>query len=304
LIDVIVRASAFILCIITGYVFKRFGFFNKSDFRLISRIVLTITLPCAVITNFMKLNVPLYLIWVVPIGFLCNVIMSSLGWLLGRRHGTERQAFNIINFSGYNIGCFTMPYVQSFLGPIGVVSTCLFDAGNALMCVGGTYAIASNMVGKGETKGILPIIKKTFTSVPLWSYLIMLVISAMHLPLPKVVLSFAEIVGSANGFLAMLMLGIGFELKLPKGQGMRVAQVLLTRYGVAVVVSLLLYFLLPFELEVRQAMALVSFAPVSAVAAAYTERIDGDVALSASTNSMSIIISIVILTALMLFFGY
>ena len=65
MMDVMTRASAFILCIAAGYLFKRAGFFKKEDFRLISRIVLTITLPCAVITNFMKLNVPLYLIWVV-----------------------------------------------------------------------------------------------------------------------------------------------------------------------------------------------------------------------------------------------
>jgi predicted permease len=111
-----------------------------------------------------------------------------------------------------------MPYVQSFLGPAGVVSTCLFDAGNALLCVGGTYAVAANMVGKSQQRGFWPIVKKTFSSVPLWSYLIMLVISALHLPLPRVVLTFADIVGSANGFLAMLMLGIGFEIQLPRGR--------------------------------------------------------------------------------------
>lgn len=303
MMDVMTRASAFILCIAAGYLFKRAGFFKKEDFRLISRIVLTITLPCAVITNFMKLNVPLYLIWVVPIGFFCNVLMSGLGWLLGRRHGKERQAFNIINFSGYNIGCFTMPYVQSFLGPAGVVSTCLFDAGNALLCVGGTYAVAANMVGKSQQRGFWPIVKKTFSSVPLWSYLIMLVISALHLPLPRVVLTFADIVGSANGFLAMLMLGIGFEIQLPKGQGARIAQILAVRYGVAVLVSAALFFLLPFDLEIRQAMALVAFAPVSAVCAAYTERIGGDVALSACTNSISILVSIAVLTAMILMFG-
>lgn len=303
MIDVIIRASAFILCIAAGYIFKRFGFFNKEDFQRISRIVLTITLPCAVITNFMKMDMANYLVWIVPIGFLCNVLMSGIGYFLGKRHGKERQAFNVINFSGYNIGCFTMPYVQSFLGPAGVVATCLFDAGNALLCVGATYAIASGIVGKNESKGILPIIKKTFTSVPLWSYLIMLVISMMHFRLPRVILTFADIVGSANGFLAMLMLGIGFEITLPKGQGKRIAQIILIRYGVAVLVSAALYFMLPFELEIRQAMALVAFAPVSAVCAAYTERIDGDVPLSACSNSISILCSIVCLTGLIMLFG-
>ena len=30
----------------------------------------------------------------------------------------------MINFSGYNIGCFTLPFIQSFIGPAGVVATC------------------------------------------------------------------------------------------------------------------------------------------------------------------------------------
>lgn len=33
----------------------------------------------------------------------------------------------ISNFSGK----FTIPFVQSFLGPVGVITTSLFDAGNA-----------------------------------------------------------------------------------------------------------------------------------------------------------------------------
>lgn len=60
------------------------------------------------------------------------------------------QAFNIINFSGYNIGCFTLPFIQSFIGPAGVVATCLFDAGNSVMCTGATYSIAKAAAGGKE----------------------------------------------------------------------------------------------------------------------------------------------------------
>ena len=35
---------------------------------------------------------------------------------------------------------------------LGVVVTCLFDAGNAVMCTGGSYALTSKVVGgKGQT---------------------------------------------------------------------------------------------------------------------------------------------------------
>ena len=56
------------------------------------------------------------------------------------------------------------------------------------------------------------------------------------------------------------------------------------------------YELLPFSLEVRQAMALVSLGPISAVAPAFTGKLKGDVEMSSAINSLSIIISIVLLT--------
>ena len=61
-----------------------------------------------------------------------------------------RQDFYVFNLAGYNIGCFTLPFAQSFLGPFAVVATCMFDVGNSIMCTGGTYALTSGLVHTGE----------------------------------------------------------------------------------------------------------------------------------------------------------
>ena len=66
----------------------------------------------------------------------------------------ENRAFDVLNLPGYNIGLFAMPFVQSFLGPVGVVTTSLFDTGNAFICLGGSYGIASSIkAGKGFSIG-------------------------------------------------------------------------------------------------------------------------------------------------------
>lgn len=57
----------------------------------------------------------------------------------------EQQAFGILNLSGYNIGNFTMPFVQSFLGPIGVITTSVYDVGNAFVCLGGAFRGATSI---------------------------------------------------------------------------------------------------------------------------------------------------------------
>ena len=80
------------------------------------------------------------MLWLVALGALCNVLMVATGY--GMTYGKARQerAFSMLNLSGYNIGTFAMPFVAGFLPPTGFLATCLFDAGNAIMCTGGTYS--------------------------------------------------------------------------------------------------------------------------------------------------------------------
>jgi len=295
---VLMKAASFVMIIVLGYFLKRIGFFKQADFNLISRMVLNITLPCAVITSFEELSLETSLLILVGIGVVCNLVMIGTGYMVSRRRTHTEKAFNMINFSGYNIGCFTLPYVQNFLGPAGVVATCLFDAGNSVLCTGGTYSIASAVANKEKTT-VAPFLKKMFSSVPMDTYLIMLALSLLHITLPKGVTSFTGIVGQANGFLAMLMIGIGFELQLEKSQVAKILKAIMIRYGMAVLFAAGFYFLLPLPLEVRLVLVLIAFAPISAVCTAFTQKCGGNVAMSSTLNSLSILISIVLMTSLM-----
>ena len=48
----------------------------------------------------------------------------------------------MLNLPGYNIGTFALPFTQSFLGPVGVLTTSIFDLGNAIICFGASFSIA------------------------------------------------------------------------------------------------------------------------------------------------------------------
>ena len=141
------------------------------------------------------------------------------------------------------------------------------------------------------------ILLKLFSSVPFDAYVIMTVLALLKIQLPAVILSFAETAGSANGFIALLMLGIGFEIQMEKEKIAQIIKILATRYGLALLMALGFYFLTPFGLEMRQALAIVSLGPISSVAPAFTGALNGDVELASAVNSLSIIISIVAITA-------
>ena len=128
----------------------------------------------------------------------------------------------------------------------------------------------------------------------------MTILAVLRVSLPEVVVSYAGTVGSANAFLALLMIGIGFEIRLGREKLARLAKILILRYGLAVFMAVAAYQFLPFDLDVRRAMALVALGPVSSVATAYTGRLEGDVELASAINSLSIVTSIVMLTGALL----
>ena len=128
----------------------------------------------------------------------------------------------------------------------------------------------------------------------------MIVLSLANLSLPKAVVSLAEIIGNANAFVAMLMLGVGFKLFGDSKQKGTIVKYLLIRYGVATLFALGCFYLLPFSLEVRQALVILAFGPIASAVPAFTEEIDGDLGLSSALNSISIVCSIVIIVGILL----
>lgn len=137
------------------------------------------------------------------------------------------------------------------------------------------------------------------TSVPFMAYIIMLILNLSGFRLPGVVLSFADIIKNANTFMAILMIGVGFELKTDRKHLWQILKILLVRYGIAAILGLVFYFLLPFSLELRQTLVLLVFSPISLAVPAFTGEMKLDVGLSSTVNSLSILCSLAIMTTLM-----
>lgn len=293
---VITKAVAFVGIILMGYLLKRGGFFQIKDFQLISRIVIYITLPAAIVSNFSKIRMDYSLLSICIFGIVCNLVTITAGYLMNASKGGEKKAFAMLNMSGYNVGNFTMPFVQNFLNPVGFATTSLFDAGNSVMCTGLTYSLADMAANGGGKASVKSVIKKLFSSVPFDTYVTMTVLSVCKIKLPSLLISFADTAGNANAFLALLMLGIGFEIRLEKEKLNQIVSVLAIRYGLAIIMAFAFYYFLPFEIDVRCALAIVSLGPVSSVAPAFTSALHGDVETASAINSLSIIISTIAIT--------
>ena len=298
MLDIVTRAGSFVAIILLGYFLKKIGFFKQEDFTILSRITIRITLPAAIITNFAGKQIDMSLLSLVLLAIGCGLLYILIGFFLNRKKSRADQAFAMLNLPGYNIGTFVIPFAQSFLGPMGVVATSLFDTGNAVICLGGAFSVAS-MVKDGTGFSFKRIGKALAKSVPFVCYVTMLLLNLLHLSAPGFVMSCAGIIGNANAFMAMLMIGVGFKLEGDRSQIRTIVKMLSIRYGIGAILACIFYFLLPFELEIRQALVILALSPIGSAVPGFTGEMKGDVGLSSALNSISIVLSIVITVTLL-----
>lgn len=303
MLPILLKSGSFIFFIALGYFLKTVGFFGKEDYKIPVKIVANITLPCSVLVSFAAYQPDLSLLTIVGLGFGMNCLMLLVGYLLSRRKPRNTRAVWLNCTPGYNIGAFAMPFVQSFLSPASLVGACLFDVGNALMCNGTTYAISKNILNGTKGLNLKGIVNTLLRSVPFLAYALMLVITIFHIPIPQRVVDFVAPAANANPFVAMLMVGMMLDLRLEKFQLKDIFGIIGIRFAAGVVASLAFYSLLPLPLEIRQALAILVFAPVSMVSTAFTPNAGGDPAIAACVNSVSILICIPSILTLLILFG-
>lgn len=299
MLDILIKALCYISFIVLGFLLRKRGFFGENAFSVLSGIVINITLPAALIANAAGRSISVSMLILPLLGLGGGILYMAAAALLHCRKPKAQQAFAVLNTPGYNIGTFAMPFTQGFLGPMAVAATSLFDVGNAFVCLGGSFGIAS-AIKAGEGFNPRRIFRALGHSVPFLTHIITVSMNLLEIPIPAPVVTWASIAGNANPFLAMLMIGVGFRLSGNRSQIGTILRILLTRFSIAAVLALCYYFLLPFALEVRQALVILCFSPIGVAVPGFTAELGEDTGLSSAINSISIVVGIVIIVALLL----
>lgn len=298
MLDILTRAGSFVAIIILGYCLRKIGFFKAEDFTVLSRMVIRLTLPAAIVMNFVGKRIDVSMLSLGLLGLVTGLLYAGLGFLTNLRNSRDRKAFEMLNLSGYNIGTFMLPFAQNFLGSAGILTTSMFDIGNSFICLGGAHSLAA-MVKDGNGFSIKRVLIAMVTSVPLMTYVVMITMNLTHIPVPGFVISFAELIANSNAFMAMLMIGVGFKLECNRSQIGQITKLLSIRYILSIILALIFYFVLPLDLEIRQTLVILCFSPIASAAPAFTGELKGNVGLSSALNSISIVISIVITITLL-----
>lgn len=289
------------LIILIGYGLKRINLLSKADGGTLSTIILNVTLPAAIIVNLADLQIQTNLLILLLAGFLLNCLMILIGAVASKRKKTVEREFFMYSVSGYNVGNFTLPFLQSFF-PVAVPLLAMFDMGNSIMLAGGSTVAIDKIVGEKAPVTILGIGKKLLKSIPFSAYLLMLILRSGEIVLPTSLIDILKVMAEANTFLSMFMVGLYLELNLPRKSYSLVTKTLGVRYGCGLILFALFYFLpIPHTMKIVLCLLSVSpiptFSVINSVKAGMSEEIVG------FTSSISFIIGLFFMTLALLLIG-
>lgn len=240
--NILLKASSFVFIIFLGYFLKKKKFFSQEDSKFVNKTVINIILPSAIISSFGSFQKDNSLFILVFLGLLCNLTLIFLGYIFSRKKDSKIKALYMLNFSGYNIGAFTLPFIQNFLGSFGVIAICMFDVGNSISCTGGSYALTTMAINDSNEKNSLKnIFEKLYKSVPFMTYILMLILAIIGIKIPAPIISITSLIGAANGFMAMLMVGLMFEISFKWDYISKAFFILIIRYIFAGITAFIFY---------------------------------------------------------------
>lgn len=295
---ILTRALFFFLLIVLAYVLKKAGFLKSDDSKALGKLILYITLPSAVISGFSSFSFTALLLLIPLISFAANIALEAIGYILAKGKRDSEKIFYLLNTPTYNIGNFTLPFSSGFLGPEGVIGTCLFDMGASFLTLSGCYAFTSAVLKREGERSLLKDALKIFTKPAFDAYIIMIILSLLGLKMPSFIIDFASFISPANGVLAMLMIGLMLDFRLKKSDLFPVFKVIFIRLVFASVLALLVYNFLPLAIEMKRAVVITFFSPISSSSAAFVTEFNGNNEQAGFAGSLSIIISLSIYVTL------
>lgn len=290
--NVLTQTIVYVVLLFAGYGFKKAGIFKVEDTDFLKKVILYLTMPAMAVNGLKDLELQPSFLWCFLAGFGTSTILMLVGMAATRKKSPEEKVMYLFNLNTYNIGNFAIPFLTGLLSTDGFAALCLFDIGVAIYLYGIDYSLAEAVKGGKSRFSLKFLLKKIFTSPITDMYLLMILLAALHLRLPEPVLKLASVMGNANAFLAMLSIGILFELKLDRKNLREMVKFFALRYGTILVIMAGVILFIPFSPDIRQAICVLLAAPVASIAPLLTQNAGGDGAKAAQINSVSILLGI------------
>ena len=286
--------------IILGYISKKLKLVKEEDGPSIGRIVLNITLPCLIINTFSTLKIDFSLIKLTLLAMLYGIVMFVIGLYVFKKKERRLKGALIMLLPGFNIGLFAYPLIQAIWGQKGIKYFGMFDVGNSIVIFVLCYIIGAYF--SGEEAKIEPkvIVKKLLASVPLCTYIIVVIMNLLGLKFPQLIVNLSSTVSKANAPLSLLLLGIYLSFSFHSSYLKNIASVLSIRYGIGLSLGILFFLFSPFDKMSNYTLLIGLILPIAGAAIPFALEFDYDEKLVGALSNLTILISFVLIWVMVL----
>ena len=284
-----------ILIISLGYILKRGNIIKEKDGEGLSRIIFNLTLPSIIIVTFSDITLESSLFLLIFIGFLYGVLIGFFGLFVFRKKQRNIKGMLGMMVPGLNIGLFAYPLVEAIFGKEGITYFGMLDVGNAFIVFGLSYLIGSFYSKEDVKLDFKTVVTKMSKSIPIMTYIIVVIINLIGLTLPSVIVDVADIISGANMPLSLLLLGIYLNFSFEKSYVKLMLQYLGLRYGVGLLLGVLCFFVFPFDEMFKYTVLLGFLLPTSMSVLPYSVEFEYNQKFVGTLSNLTIIISFILL---------
>jgi len=286
--------------VMVGYFLKRIHVIRSEDGPLLSRLILTVTLPAVIFLSVSRADVdPLSLGLLALFSFLISLSLRLLSGRLTTWLKLEPSIAGVIILGSMvmNLGTFLFPVIQTVYGQEGASRLAAFDIGNSFMASGYGFYIAS-CYGDKSPCGVANSFKKVAALPILWAVILGLIVNLTGIVLPEFLVKVLSPVSAANTPLAMIALGVFVNFKFPRWKLM--ALTVFLRMGIGFLLGQAIVLLFNLQGLDRVIVTMGSAVPIGMVPLVYASSEGLDTEFAAACISLSIIVGVIVTPLLLL----
>jgi predicted permease len=296
-----------LIIILIGYFIKRYHIITEAEGKVLSKVILYITFPALIFDTVSELQISYSLLVLPFIPLVFCLLLFGICYLLFRNQPAQIKGVLFMAATGFNIGLFAYPIIESIWGKEGLQYVAMFDLGNAFVVLALSYSLGSvfspTHTGSGKTIDSRYILKKLATSVPLISYSAALVLNMAVISFPLLVTQVISVVARANMALVLLLLGIYLNFRQDKSYLKQLYALLSIRFGLALLTGLILFYTLPFNPLYRTIVLIALVLPVGLTVIPFSDEFGYNTRFAGAIANSSILISFVLMWGLILGFN-
>ncbi|UCC18992.1 MAG: AEC family transporter [Promethearchaeota archaeon] len=294
--------------IVIGYILKKLNIISEENGKFIAKLVFNVTLPALILSVISSIEITPSLGLITLISILYCIPIIILALILFKNYPKDIKGLINMAVIGFNVGHFAYPLIQGIWNDEGLKYIAMFDIGNAIVIfvicyiLGLVYSPKNDFQDKKELAK--DIILKLLKSAPLMSYIIAIILNILNIQFAPFVSDLLDILSRANMALTLLLLGIFLNFKFERSQWKNVSIVLIIRYSFGLVIGLLLFFFLPFDLLYRGILAIALILPIGLAIIPFTVEFSYNERVAGMITNLTIIISFVLMWILVLLLGF